>query len=195
MLATSNMGDRILRQRQDSLVEINRGWLSQLLTLLEELNDLCFHRPSPTRPSQRVRGHVRHIIEFYECFLDGLQGFHIDYDARPRDSSLEWCRANAAGRVRQLLDRLESTEEIRSDAIVFVRIEDASALQLRDPFVTSSVGRELLALSSHTVHHFALIASILSEHGWTLDANFGVAPSTLRYRQTPGPQLVLKETT
>jgi hypothetical protein len=45
----------------------------------------------------------------------------------------------------------------------------------------SSISRELQVLSSHTIHHFALIAMTLRMHGVELDAEFGMAPSTLRY--------------
>jgi len=44
------------------------------------------------------------------------------------------------------------------------------------------VARELMTLSSHTIHHFALIATTLRGHGVQVDANFGVAPSTLSYQ-------------
>ena len=44
-------------------------------------------------------------------------------------------------------------------------------------------GRELLFLISHTVHHFALIAFMLRSFGIEPGDKFGVAPSTLRYRQ------------
>jgi len=45
----------------------------------------------------------------------------------------------------------------------------------------SSVSRELQVLSSHTIHHFALIAMTLRLHGVEMDPDFGMAPSTLRY--------------
>ena len=48
--------------------------------------------------------------------------------------------------------------------------------------MTSSIGREMQALASHTVHHFALIAMTLQALGFHLDRDFGMAPSTLRYQ-------------
>jgi hypothetical protein len=45
----------------------------------------------------------------------------------------------------------------------------------------SSLSRELQVLSSHTIHHFALIAVTLRAHGVQMDADFGMAPSTLRH--------------
>jgi hypothetical protein len=48
----------------------------------------------------------------------------------------------------------------------------------------SSVGRELLFLSSHTVHHWALVAALLRHQGIEPGVEFGVAPSTLDHRRT-----------
>jgi hypothetical protein len=45
----------------------------------------------------------------------------------------------------------------------------------------SSVLRELEFLQSHAVHHYSLIAALLRLHGIEPDAEFGVAPSTLKY--------------
>jgi hypothetical protein len=51
-----------------------------------------------------------------------------------------------------------------------------------EDWLPSTISRELQALSSHTIHHFALIAVILRLHGIFLDPEFGVSPSTLRYQ-------------
>jgi hypothetical protein len=63
-------------------------------------------------------------------------------------------------------------------------MEDATDTGLADPFLMSSVGRELQTLSSHTIHHFALIGMTLLAHGVAVDPDFGMAPSTLRYKQS-----------
>ena len=65
--------------------------------------------------------------------------------------------------------------------MVWVRMEDAEASVVSESFMESSLSRELQALSSHTVHHFALIAVTLRAHGVQMDPEFGMAPSTLRY--------------
>jgi len=126
---------------------------------------------------------LRHIIEFYECFLDGLEPTHIDYDARRRDLTLESSIAVAAERICGIIARLEAEALLQYDGVLFVRMEDAAGFDLADPFLMSSVARELMTLSSHTIHHFALIAMTLRGHGFVLDPDFGVAPSTLRYRE------------
>jgi hypothetical protein len=120
-------------------------------------------------------------VEFYQCFLDGLEWSHIDYDARRRDHAIEHSRHAASAAIRSIIRSLETSHELRGERIIWVRMEDAEANDVRESFMESSISRELQALSSHTVHHFALIAMILRMHGVAVDPNFGMAPSTLRY--------------
>lgn len=49
--------------------------------------------------------------------------------------------------------------------------------------VASSLPRELQFLLSHTVHHYALIATMNAVAGVETPEDFGVAPSTLVYRR------------
>jgi hypothetical protein len=51
------------------------------------------------------------------------------------------------------------------------------------PWTHSSARRELQFLLSHTVHHYALIAMICRQYGVGVEEDFGVAPSTLKYRR------------
>lgn len=173
-----------LFQRQTALVRINAGWLQQALAVLEDIDDAAFTSSPANLTPHRVGGHLRHVIEFYDCFLDGLTTMHVDYDARRRDPLLEQSRPAAAAKIRGLIERLTMEPELRGDGAVFVRVEDATAQQIPEPFLLSSVGRELQVLSSHTIHHFALIAMTLRALGYAVREDFGVAPSTLRHRET-----------
>lgn len=174
--------ERSVAERQLALIRINVGWLRQALAMLVTITDEAFSTTPEGMAPHRVSGHMRHIIEFYECFLDGLACSHVDYDARRRDAAIERSRQAAMARIRALIARLEIAPELMGDSIVFVRAEDAQSMALRDPFLMSSVARELMMLSSHTIHHFALIAMTLRAHGVPVEASFGVAPSTLSYQ-------------
>ena len=160
----------------DRLIQTNTRWLHQALALLDHLSDHAYAEPPAGFAPHRAGGHMRHILEFYQCFLDGLATLHVDYDARRRDRTVEVSRAAAAATIRALIRRLETSLELRDDAIIWVRQEDD------DHYLESSLNRELQVLSSHTVHHFALLALTLRLHGVPMDPDFGMAPSTLRYR-------------
>ena len=177
-IATQKPG---LLSRQSFLIERNLASLRQAITLLEQIDDETYGASPPSLSPHRVGGHLRHILEFYECFLDGLDTSHIDYDARKRDQAVETSRGAALGKTHSIMKRMESSAALRGDAIVWVRVEDAHSARIDDCYITSSVSREMQVLSSHTVHHFALIATTLKAFGIELDRNFGMAPSTLRH--------------
>lgn len=184
------MADQKLFERQTALVKMNAEWLRQALRLLAGLDDGTFTQVPGNMAPHQVAGHMRHIIEFYECFLDGIDRLHVDYDSRRRDPLLGTSRAAAMARIEGLIDRLELDPSLREDGAIFVRLEDASALNVPEPFLMTSVGRELQALASHTIHHFALIAVTLKALGRQVAVDFGVAPSTLRYQASKAEQLV-----
>lgn len=182
-----------LSRRQLLLIQTNVTWLSQAYALLAEMTDETYTTSPAGMAPHKVGGHLRHILEFYECFLDGVDCAHVDYDARRRDHALEHHRAVAMTRIRALIHQLETKLELRGDHLVFVRMEDADAAASADPYLTSSVSRELGVLSSHTIHHFALIAMTLRLLGCSVDSDFGMAPSTLRYQAQERRALVALE--
>ena len=57
----------------------------------------------------------------------------------------------------------------------------ADALEDDTPWTSSTLGRELLFLLSHTIHHYALIDLLLREEGFEVPPDFGMAPSTLKH--------------
>ena len=165
--------------RQDTLTQINIRWLRQALRLLDRLDDTTYAATAPGLDPHRAGAHLRHIIEFYQSFLNGLQSGRIDYDARRRDEAVECSRAAAAAAIRSIVRTLETCPALRSESMILVRMEDAG--EASDSYMESSISRELQVLSSHTIHHFALIAVTLRMHGVNMDPDFGMAPSTLRY--------------
>lgn len=158
------------------LIALNIIWLEQALALVEQLDDEVFAMSPAGLAPHRVGAHLRHILDFYECFFDGLKSRRIDYDSRKRDESVERDRWFAAAKIRAIIRSFEAA--LPGDPSLGVRLEGADL----NAWLPSSVGRELQALSSHTIHHFALIAMTLRVHGVGVDPEFGMSPSTLRYQ-------------
>jgi hypothetical protein len=166
--------------RQDLLIEANRDLLQQGVSLLQSVDDHAYREPAPAFAPHRVGGHMRHVLEFYECLLGGLETSHIDYDARKRDLAVAADRAAAIARIDAVRNALALEPLLRSDPVLWVRMEDSDDVP-GDRYLTSSVARELQVLRSHTIHHYALIAMTLTAHGRTVPSNFGMAPSTLKH--------------
>jgi hypothetical protein len=160
------------------LVQINIGWLRQALTLMDQMDDETFSTSPPGLAPHRVGSHLRHVLEFYQCFLDGFANSRIDYDARKRDEAVERQRQAATAGIDSIIPRLHEVGSLQEDRELAVRMENGG----EDVYLRSSIARELQALSSHTIHHFALIAITLRLHGFDVDPDFGMSPSTLRYQ-------------
>jgi DinB family protein len=166
---------------QSNLIDINVRWLRQALRLLDRLDDAAYATTPRGFAPHRAGAHLRHIVEFYQCFLEGSKSSLIDYDARRRDEVIESNRAAASAAIRSIIRSLAAHRDLREQRLVWVRMEDAEGSGVRESFMESSISRELQVLSSHTVHHFALIAMTLRMHGVEMDPDFGMAPSTLRF--------------
>ncbi|MBL8232441.1 MAG: hypothetical protein JNL98_28345 [Bryobacterales bacterium] len=161
------------------LLQTNRTWLGQMLDLLANTRDEHYSSSPAGLEPHRAGGHLRHILDFYECFLAGLARGSIDYDARQRDPNVESDRAAAIRKTQRMFSRLAEVENLEYDKRLWVKVEASEGLGLLGNFVLSTVGRELQVLSSHTVHHFALMAVTLRLLGADVPCDFGVAPSTL----------------
>jgi hypothetical protein len=165
--------------RQDLLIEANRDLLLEAINLVQSLDDHAYRDPAPGFARHCVGSHMRHVVEFYECFLGGLATSHIDYDARKRDLAVAADRTAAIARLHAVRKELAVEPLLRLDPVLWVRMEDSDDVP-GDRYLTSSVARELQVLRSHTIHHYALIAMTLMAHGRTVPSDFGMAPSTLR---------------
>lgn len=163
------------------LLHTNRAWLRQALDLFAHTSEVHYTASPEGLEPHRAGGHLRHVLEFYECFLAGLPHGYVDYDARQRDPQVENHRGAALRKIQQILARLADVEKLDEDRRLWVKVEASEASGVLGNFVASTVGRELQVLSSHTVHHFALIAITLRCLGVKVPPDFGVAPSTLRH--------------
>jgi len=159
--------------------------LDQGLALLASLDDALYAKPEAAVSSSAIGSHLRHCIDFYELFLEGLSDGRIDYDLRRRDERVE----RSTGYARwKIADLQTSLRDLRGRALPR-RLEvkqDSAGADGREPWAASSVERELQTLGSHTVHHFALIGVILRLNGHEPPEGLGVAPSTLRYWKETG---------
>jgi uncharacterized damage-inducible protein DinB len=139
-----------------------------------------------TCPEGPYRGGVgaqfRHCLDFYDCFLRGLETGQIDYGQRERDTRIETDRHHAIARFQAVCEQLVGLSAERLERPVKVKAEDDT--RGAPEWSPSSPARELQFLISHTIHHYALIAVMLrtqaDEIGQEL-LEFGVAPSTLSY--------------
>jgi len=163
--------------RSATRVDANRQLLAQGLAALDRLTDAQYANPRGAHAS--VGAQYRHVLDHYRRFLSGLPGRDIDYDLRDRDPAVETSRVVAASATRELRTALGHLDAPADTPIrVQLRIDPDAT---EPSWATSTIGRELQFLVSHTVHHFALIKLLLAGDEVALDPDFGVAPSTLAH--------------
>ncbi len=164
-------------ERNRTLIAENVAVLLQGGELLDSLSSDVYAREGRFDARSGIGAHFRHCVEFYASFLDGVRSGRVDYGARPRDRRLERDRELARNRMWEIANALDALDGADAEAPLVVRAEGVA----HDEWSCSSVGRELQVLSSHTVHHFALVALLLRLEGVEPPEEFGVAPSTLEY--------------
>jgi hypothetical protein len=160
-------------------VEETAGLLAFNMSLLAQAHALATAHNSPGRPPYAglVGSHLRHVIEHFEALLFPAVTGTVDYDARPRDANLEASPHVARMRLQALQGALTVTSEANFAAPL--QVLGQGGLEGECGFrVTSSWGRELAFVASHTIHHFALLANHCRQQGIPTPEGFGKAPST-----------------
>ncbi|MBW8782227.1 MAG: DinB family protein [Verrucomicrobia bacterium] len=163
---------------RDNLAAIEQG-----LDLLTDISPAHYVQRAPLCFNSTAGGHLRHVIEHYLSFLQGLQTGEVDYEARSRDPLIESDPDYAAGQLEIIKRRLAAFAEANADRPLRVRVETAPSGAVA-PWSASTALRELEFLLSHTVHHYALVAVVCRLAGQAVPPDFGMAPSTLRYLKT-----------
>lgn len=161
----------------DSLLPSAHGTLEQLFELVRA-------HDAPGRPAFAgpVGSHLRHVIEHFEALVFPAQPGHVDYDQRPRDRALETSTAVARQRLARLAQELMAWPEhaLRAPLLVAGVIGPLGEQRFAVP---STVGRELVFVTSHAVHHLALLQPHCRQHGLTTDRHFGKAPATIAHER------------
>lgn len=160
----------------------NVRYLEQAVHLVENLTDTQYADPAPLKMGSSVGAHLRHCIDHYDNALAGIPRQRIDYDARRREVRLETSRVDGLAKLRELAEGLRAISEL-PDQRLMVKMDCGDEETEACWWTESSIRRELQFLISHTVHHFAIIKMALTAAGLTVGADFGMAPSTLRYHQ------------
>jgi hypothetical protein len=168
-------------RHSDTLIKEAIISLTQGRELLDQLSDEIYTRAMPPIFNYGIGSHVRHLLDFHTAFLRDLESGRIDYDTRERDISVEKNLDAALAKIDSLIERLQALEMTNDDWPLLVRLEDASADE--PTWSQSTFLREMQFLQSHTVHHYALIAMMLSLQSVAVSPGFGVATSTLKQRR------------
>jgi hypothetical protein len=164
-----------------SLVQAVEDVLRQGLSLLGELDNKSLAAVAPTPYNASIGQHYRHVLDHFLCLEAGIGASEIEYDNRDRnprlETDIEYARATTERLIRVFhgydYDRLTQSCVVRYS----VGYGEAGPVRL-----LSTVVRELAFCVGHAVHHYAIVRLLCDSAGVGVLPEFGVAPSTLKYR-------------
>lgn len=129
--------------------------------------------------AQVVGPHIRHVLDHFDSLLEGSHCPEavVNYDARSRDIRTETMRGVAVDRLRRVLSGLQGLEQLALDTPLQVLCSSVPGESVVP--VPSTLGRELLFVQSHAIHHQAVIRAQAEALGLLLPPDFGKAPATI----------------
>jgi len=162
------------------LCAANHRQLGRLADFLERIDVQAYSHGDQLGGS--IGGHVRHIIEHYDRLFRGSLDGRVDYSARTRDQALEVDPRLALCRIESLRDGLRPDRFAMPLTRTLMLNSEPVPSAADSAQILSTMGRELMFMASHTVHHMAVIALLARARGTEVEAEFGVADSTLLSR-------------
>jgi len=124
--------------------------------------------------------HVRHIVDHFLVFRDGLASGCIDYNQRNRESEMERNIFIACNALDDLKNWIALTDQLDEDRPITI-ISEVSCEKIVNVKINSFVMRELHYVAYHSIHHLAYCTLLAQQHDITLDPSIGIAPGTATY--------------
>jgi uncharacterized damage-inducible protein DinB len=184
MNSTSTTGHCTWNSRcEEALIQSAVEVLNQGENLLAELENDLYTIKLTAAFNASIGGHYRHCLDHFRSVLDSVSAGDLNYDHRERGTLIENDRFAALNATRALRAGFQSlsTKCLSRELNVTCKTSYASNASQSSP---STVGREIMYVVAHAVHHFALISIIGASMGLRMPPGFGVAPSTLRHQQS-----------
>lgn len=171
-----------MNPQQRVLIEAVIETLNQGEALLTEIDDEAYVRKLPTAFNASIGGHYRHCLDHFRSLLDGATAAeNLNYDHRERGTLVENDRFAALNATRALRQGYEQLESACLDRQLNVTCKTSYATN-SSQVSSSTIGRELMYVVAHAVHHYALIGIMGGWMGFMMPPGFGVAPSTLKHQ-------------
>lgn len=156
------------------LPSINKS-LNELVNLLKQLSTNEYTSPCAELSHASIGEHCRHIIEMFQCLENQLDFGVVNYDHRERNQFIQTNVEYAIAQIQSIQNGLRNENK---------NLELQQFIEGEEIRIQSNYFRELLYNLEHCIHHQALIkVAILKFENISVDANFGVARSTIEFRK------------
>ena len=158
----------------NDLIQFNIETLNNLAKLISPL-DKIYSQKNSHLINETIGKHVRHIIDFYLCFINGIKNKFIDYDKRERNTKVENDKEYAIQTISAIIDQL-------NNGYLNTPITINLNLSITKSSLKSSLERELMYIVDHAIHHGHIIQIFIKNHHPNYYNNIEFySPSTLDY--------------
>ncbi len=163
------------------LIRSSHSILSQLASLVEQIDERDFSKPCPSLGNSSIGQHLRHTLEFFLCLQSGCDNGVVNYDKRAHDKLIESDKFIAASTINRVKAFIASHHSDFSLKLEVGYELDSEESQVMD----TNYFRELTYNIEHAVHHMAIIKIGIREvaNYISLPPDFGIAASTIRYKE------------
>jgi len=147
------------------------------IELLGAIDDGQYSDTSVEPYHSSIGGHMRHILDIFDCVFEGLDCGQVDLTARKRNQLVERSAHVGIAYFEKTLAQLEVLKDTDFERV----IEVSDDLGLGMVTAKYTVAAALIQAHSHAMHHFASLGYIVTRLGIDLPhKDFGFNPTTPR---------------
>lgn len=150
--------------------------LDDIAAIVMSIDDATYVARPMAEVSGSIGEHVRHCLDHIGALVVATAARPLSYDRRERGTPVERDPAEALRSIMRFKSAVDRWGDRDMDEPICV----ASMLTAAGESVTSwsTLGRELAFVNSHTIHHQAMIAVLLSLADLDVPDRLGLAPAT-----------------
>ncbi len=159
------------------MIEAIEKNLQRGVKLLKCISDKEYSDTSIAPYHSSIGGHIRHILDVFDCIFEGLESNNVNLINRKRNVLAENYTETGIEYFDVTISKLQ---ELKSeDFNRIVKVSDDLGLGVVS--VNYTLGGLLIQAHSHAIHHFSSVGYVISQLGIQLpDEHFGFNPTTPR---------------
>lgn len=151
------------------------------VSLLQYISDEDYSNTTIAPYYSSIGGHIRHILDVFDCIFEGLSRNEINLINRKRNELAERHTSHGINYITATIKKLKNLNP--EDFNKIVNVTDDLGLGVVSANYTL-VGI-LIQAHSHAIHHFASVGYVITQLGIQLpDEDFGFNPTTPKQKIT-----------
>jgi hypothetical protein len=149
--------------------------------LLQCISDADYSNTSIAPYYSSIGGHMRHILDVFDCIFDGLESNSINLINRKRNELAENYTTHGIDYFNATIEKLKCLNPTDFNKTVMVT-DDLGLGVVSANYTLIAI---LIQAHSHAIHHFASVGYVIFQLGIQLpDEDFGFNPTTPKLNKT-----------